>query len=83
MATSYVLDIRGLICGKNLDFFSTMSRPALGPTQHPIQWILGALSSGRQNGRGRQADHLLPSNTEAINGGIIAPSPRISSWRYG
>jgi hypothetical protein len=27
-------------------FFSTLSRPALGSTQPPIQWVLGALSQG-------------------------------------
>jgi hypothetical protein len=26
--------------------FSTLSRPALGPTEAPIRWILGALSPG-------------------------------------
>jgi hypothetical protein len=26
--------------------FSTASRPVLGPTQPPIQWVLGALSLG-------------------------------------
>jgi hypothetical protein len=26
--------------------FTTESKPDLGPTQPPVQWILGALSSG-------------------------------------
>jgi hypothetical protein len=26
--------------------FTTASRPALGPTQHPIQWVPGAPSRG-------------------------------------
>jgi hypothetical protein len=30
--------------------FSSSSRPALGPTQPPIQWIPGALSPGKAAG---------------------------------
>jgi hypothetical protein len=31
---------------------SSVSRPALGPTQPPVQWILGFLSPGVKRGRG-------------------------------
>jgi hypothetical protein len=31
--------------------FSSVSRPALGPTQPPIQWVTGVLSSGVKRGR--------------------------------
>jgi hypothetical protein len=35
------------------DFFlAPASRPALGPTQPPIQWVLGGLSPGIKRGRG-------------------------------
>jgi hypothetical protein len=34
--------------GKNF-YFSTMFRPALGPTQLPIQWVPGAKWPGRQS----------------------------------
>jgi hypothetical protein len=37
-------------------FLSTASTPALGPTQSPIQWILGAISP-RLKRPGREADH--------------------------
>jgi hypothetical protein len=44
----------------------TVSRPALGPTQHPIQWILGALSLGVKR-QGHEADHSPPSIAEVKN----------------
>jgi hypothetical protein len=36
--------------------FSKSSRPALGSTEPPIQWVLGALSPGVKR-PGREADH--------------------------
>jgi hypothetical protein len=41
----------------------TASRPALGPTQPPIQWVPGALSLGVKR-PGRKADHSPPTNAE-------------------
>jgi hypothetical protein len=38
-------------------------RTALGPTQHPIQWVPRAPSLGVKR-PGRQADHLPPSSAE-------------------
>jgi hypothetical protein len=58
IATGYGLDEQGVWSssgGKNFHF-SISSRPALGPTQPPIQWVPGALSSGVK-GPGREADH--------------------------
>jgi hypothetical protein len=41
--------------------FSHTSRPALGPTQPPVQWVLG-LSRGEKRPR-RGADHPNPSRS--------------------
>jgi hypothetical protein len=56
-ATDYGLDDRGVGVRVPIGsrIFSTSSRPALGPTQLPIQWVLGALSPGVKR-PGREAD---------------------------
>jgi hypothetical protein len=46
--------------------FTTASRPALGPTQPPIQWVSGALYLGVKLS-GREADHSTPSNAKVKN----------------
>jgi hypothetical protein len=43
--------------------FITVSRPALGPTQRPIQWVPGALSLGVKRPE-HEADNSPPSNAE-------------------
>jgi hypothetical protein len=43
--------------------FTIMSRMALGPTQPPIQWVLGTLSLGVKQPE-CEADHSPPSNAE-------------------
>jgi hypothetical protein len=43
--------------------FSTSSRPALGSTQLPVQWVPGALSS-RVKWLGHEADHSPPTSAE-------------------
>jgi hypothetical protein len=40
---------------------STASRPALGSTQPPIQWVKGALSPGIKR-PGREFDHSPPAS---------------------
>jgi hypothetical protein len=48
IAEGYCMNKRGSIPGRgNIILFSILSRPALGTTQPPIQWILGDLSSGK------------------------------------
>jgi hypothetical protein len=60
IATGYGLDDRvvGVRVPVGSIIFSTASRPALRPTQPPIQWVTGALSSGIKRPR-READHSL------------------------
>jgi hypothetical protein len=59
--------------------FSTVSTPALGPTQPLIQRIPRALSPGVKQ-LGRDSDHSPPSSAEVKKGGAIPPLPRTSSW---
>jgi len=40
-----------------------VSKPALGSTQPPIQWVLGALSLGVKR-PGREADQSPPTSAE-------------------
>jgi hypothetical protein len=51
------------------DFFSlsSVSRPALGPTQPPVQWVPGVFSPGVKARPGRDADHSPPSSAEVEN----------------
>jgi hypothetical protein len=46
--------------GKEIFLFSTEPRPALGPTQPPIQWAPRAVSLGVK-WQGREADSRLPN----------------------
>jgi hypothetical protein len=70
IALGYGLDDQGssirLPVGVGNFFFTTASRTALGPTQPPIQWVPGALSTGVKR-PGREADHSSPSSAEVKN----------------
>jgi hypothetical protein len=46
---------------------SPVSRPALGPTQPPVQCVLGVLSPGVKARPGRDANHSPPSSAEVVN----------------
>jgi hypothetical protein len=46
--------------------FSSVSRPALGPTKPPVQWVPGVLSPGLKRGRGvtlTTHPHLVPRSS--------------------
>jgi hypothetical protein len=47
-------------------FTSAVSRPVLGPTQPPIQWVLRTLLPGVEQLR-HEVDHSSPSGTEIKN----------------
>jgi hypothetical protein len=49
--------------GLAIILFTIVSRPALGPTHPPSQWVPGALSLGVKR-PGREADHSPPSSAE-------------------
>jgi hypothetical protein len=55
-------------------FFATAFRPALGPTQPPIQWVPGALSLGVKRPR-READHSSTSIAEVKNARTYTSTP--------
>jgi hypothetical protein len=65
--TGYRLDDRMINVrfpvGLGIFLFDTVSRPALGPTQPPIQWVPRALSLGVKR-PGREADHSPPSSAD-------------------
>jgi len=46
--------------------FTIVSRPALGPTWTPVQWVPGALSLEVKQ-PGHEADHSPPSSAEVKN----------------
>jgi hypothetical protein len=54
--------------------FPMSSRPALGSTQPPIQWIKGSLSPGLK-GPGREADHSPPASAEVKKIWIYISNP--------
>jgi hypothetical protein len=51
------------------DFFplTSVSRPALGPTQPPVQWLQGGPFPGGKARPVRDADHSPPSSAEVEN----------------
>jgi hypothetical protein len=59
--------------GKNFHF-SMSSRPALGSTQPPIQWVPGAPSLGVKR-QGREAGHSPPTSAEVNKIWIYTSTP--------
>jgi hypothetical protein len=57
--------------------FSMLSRLALRPTEHPIQWVPGALSPGIKQ-PGREADHS-PSTIAQVKMWIYTSAPPYTS----
>jgi hypothetical protein len=80
IALDYGLDGRGSRVrfpagAGNFSLKTTASRPALGPTQPPIQWVPGAVSLGVKR-PGRVADHSPQSSAE-VNEWSYTPTPPI------
>jgi hypothetical protein len=71
--------VRGSSPGRGLGIFlfTTESRPALWPTQPPIQWVPEVLSLGVKQ-QGREADHLVP-RSKCVE--LYLHSSKTPSWR--
>jgi hypothetical protein len=82
ITTGYGLDDRmvGVRVPVGSRIFSTSSRPALGSTQPPIQWVTGALSPKLKR-QGREADDSPPANAEVKKVWIYTFTPPAPSWR--
>jgi hypothetical protein len=77
MATGNRMDGTGSIPESvNFFLFSTESRPTLGPTQPPIQWVPETLSRGVR-WQGREDDLPSPSNVEVKKGGAVPLLPYV------
>jgi hypothetical protein len=79
IVTGYGMDDRGFRfrfpAGAGNFLFTTMSRPALGPTQFPIQWVPRALSLGVKR-PGCEPDHSPPHSAEVTNAWNCTSAPQ-------
>jgi hypothetical protein len=69
--------VLGFRQGPSLSVCATASRPALGPTQPPTQWVPGVRWPESEAG------HLSPSSGEVRNAWIYASLPHTPSWSTG
>jgi hypothetical protein len=68
--------------GQRIFPLTSVSRPALGPTQPPVQWVPGVLSPGVKPRPGRDADHSPLSSAEVVNEyELYFLSPQAPPWR--
>jgi hypothetical protein len=65
--------------GQRIFLLASVSRPALGPTQAPVQWVPGVLSPGVKRGRGVMLTthpHLVPRSW--MSRSYISPPKRLN-----
>jgi hypothetical protein len=82
-ATGWTIGVLGFDSRRGLGIFlfTTTSRPALVPTQPPIQCVPGALSLGLKRPR-REDDHSPPSSAKVKEWvELYLHSPNMLSWR--
>jgi hypothetical protein len=79
VALSYGLDDRGFESRQELQIFlfTTAFRPALGPTQPPVQWVRGVLSLGAKR-PGSETKHSPSPSAEVKNVWGYVSTPPIS-----
>jgi hypothetical protein len=60
---------------------ASVSRPAMGPTQPPVQWVPGSPFPKAKVRPGCNADHSPPSSTEVENEELYLLSLQAPAWR--
>jgi hypothetical protein len=68
--------------GQRIFPLAPVSRPALGPTQPPVQWVLGVLSPGVKRSRGVMLTthlHLMPRSW--MSRSYTSSPPQAPTWR--
>jgi hypothetical protein len=76
-ATGLSTEESGLDSRQGQETSSIQLRPAVGPTQPPIQWVPGPVSLTLKR-QGCEARHSPPSSAEVKNDGPILPLPNMS-----
>jgi hypothetical protein len=61
------IEVRYPAEAKGFFLYPVVSRPALGPTHPPAQWVPGVLSPGGKARPWRDADHSSPPSAEVEN----------------
>jgi len=73
--SNHQVDGRFVCSGLGIFLFTTVSRPALGPTHPPIQWVLkGSFPGVRQPDL--EADHSPPSSAAVKNAWSYTSTPQ-------
>jgi hypothetical protein len=75
------IEVRSPAEAKGFFPLASVSRPALGPTQPPVQWVPEVLSPGLKCGRGvtlTTHPHLVPRSRMSRS---FTPPPQEPSWR--